>query len=345
MINVVAPINHLSYGLASIKILKGMTAPSLFPIGGRIEAEEEYHNIIRESLKRAELYDPDAPCLRIFHENKLDKFVGRGKRIGFSFFEVNKFSDIVKHHINNVDHMLVTSEWGKKVILEETNHTEKTVHVCPLGVESNRFLSTNKLHREKSIFLNIGKWEIRKGHDFLADVFDEAFPNGEAELWMIPTSVQYTKEELLEWQKFYHDKLGDNVKFFGRITESDLIRVINEADIGLFPYRAESVCLPVLEMMSCKKKVICTNYSGPTQYLTDKNSYLINVEEMSEVQDAKWFIQKTKATWAEPNKEHLIELMKKAHENKQENYEGRITAREYDWKNITATIEKTIKTL
>jgi len=344
-INISIPVNTTSYGLASIQILQNLTSPSLFPIGGRLDAEEEYIPKIRESLKRAELYDPNAPSLRIFHEFKLDEFVGRGPKIGYSFFEVNKFGPVIKHQMNNVDRMFVNSEWGKQIIIEETKHTEDTVNVVPLGVDNDMFLSTNKPHGEKTIFLNIGKWEIRKFHDRMAEVFKTAFPHNEAELWMCPLSPFYTKEELLEWDRYYKSILGDQVKFFGKMPVTDLVKLINQSDIGLFPYRSESWCLPLIEMMSCKKKVIATNYSGPTTFLYASNSYLIDVKEMTEMVDYRWFHPPTESTWAVPDEDHLIELMRQAHNNKQENYEGRVTANKFTWKNTAETIERILGSL
>jgi len=129
------------------------------------QAEEKYHTIIRESIQRAELYDPQAPSLRIFHEFSLAEFVGRGPRVGFSFFEINLLDDIRKHHINNVDEMIVCSEWAKQILNEQTN---KIAHIVDLGVDTEVFIPTHKQHQDKTIFLNVGRnCFISLLHDFV----------------------------------------------------------------------------------------------------------------------------------------------------------------------------------
>lgn len=343
-INLMCPVNTLSYGLASLKILEQLTSPALFPIS-RIEAEEKYSSVIRAALDRAPLYDILAPSLRIFHEFSLAESVGRGLRVGFSFFEVNKFNDIQKHHVNSVDHMFVSSQWAKNIIVDQTHHSKDTVHIVSLGVDINSFVPTNKPHTEKTIFLNIGKWEVRKYHDKMATVFKKAFPNNEAELWMMPLSIHYTEKELADWDKYYRGILGDNVKFIGKVSENQLVDIINSADVGLFPYRSEAFCLPVIEMMACNKKIIATNYSGPTDYLTKYNSSLINVNNMSPMFDGKWFKNNGDSEWADPDEDHLIELLRHAHNNKEPNIEGRITAEKHTWANSAKTIESTLSNL
>lgn len=336
-INLSCPINQLSYGLVSVNILRHLNNPSLFPIGP-IQAEEKYHRYIGSALERAKLYDKTAPSLRIYHEFKLDEFVGTGQRIGFSFFEINKLDKIRKHHINNVDKMLVSSKWAKEIIDSQTN-TES--FVVPLGVDLEVFQPTFKQHGDKTIFLNIGKYEVRKGHDTLPRIFKDAFSNNEAELWMIPTSPHYSEKELSEWGNYYKSILGDDVKFFGHMSEENLVKIINESDVGIFPFKSEAWCLPILEMMACGKKIIATNYSGPTEYLTHDNSYLINIKEMIGVYDAKWFPD-SDSTWAYPDSDHMIQLLRDAHNNKNNNSAGIETANKYTWKNTASKIESII---
>ena len=53
-----------------------------------------------------------------------------------------------------------------------------------------------------------------------------------------------------------------------------------KTDCGVFPARAEGWNLELLEMMSCNKPVIATNYSAHTEFCDDKNCMLIDIEDM-----------------------------------------------------------------
>ena len=52
--------------------------------------------------------------------------------------------------------------------------------MAPSGVDRDIFTPNIKIDgsdisKDKYIFLNIGKWEIRKGHDLLVHIFNKAF--------------------------------------------------------------------------------------------------------------------------------------------------------------------------
>ena len=59
------------------------------------------------------------------------------------------------------------------------------IHVIPLGVDRGIFTETVS-NRSETIFFNCGKWEFRKGHDFIVEAFNEAFePSDDVELWLM----------------------------------------------------------------------------------------------------------------------------------------------------------------
>ena len=62
--------------------------------------------------------DFDAPCIRIWHQDDMSQFVGRGPKIGFPIFELNKFNKKESYHLSNVDKLFVCSEWAKNIVVE-----------------------------------------------------------------------------------------------------------------------------------------------------------------------------------------------------------------------------------
>ena len=140
-LNLVAPINKVSYGYASINILKELdklgVEVSLFPLNlERIDVDsEEDKAIVQKCMNYAKFYNVNAPSLKIWHQNELS-LIGNGKKFALSFWEMDRFDQLELHHLNSVDHVLVTSEWGKEIL---QSAGIETVDVIPLGVDRNVF--------------------------------------------------------------------------------------------------------------------------------------------------------------------------------------------------------------
>ena len=113
MINIISPINSLGYGIAGLNITKHLTKTtdvSLWPIGNPECRNEEDIRILSNCIHNASKPVFDAPCVRIWHQNDMSMFVGNGERIGFPFFELNKFNDVEKHHLNSLDRLKLFSK-------------------------------------------------------------------------------------------------------------------------------------------------------------------------------------------------------------------------------------------
>ncbi|KAK9283913.1 hypothetical protein L1049_012168 [Liquidambar formosana] len=66
--------------------------------------------------------------------------------------------------------------------------------------------------------------------------------------------------------------------------------------------------------MAMSLPVIATNWSGPTEYLTEENSYLLPVDRMSEVMEGPF----KGHLWAEPSVNKLRGLMRHVMSNVEE---------------------------
>ena len=174
--NITAPINQLGYGVTGLNIVKSLLEGgqdvSLFVLG-QIQADPNLHGFLKGCFESARFPDFDAPSIRLWHQNDMAEFVGAGVRIGFPIFELNKFTDQEKHHLKFPDKLFVCSQWAKDVILEQLSPDvkEDEVYVIPLGVDRSIFRDSVS-SRPTTTFLNIGKWEIRKGHDILVEAFN-----------------------------------------------------------------------------------------------------------------------------------------------------------------------------
>jgi glycosyltransferase involved in cell wall biosynthesis len=355
-INWIGPINTLSYGYTSLhcvdELIKLGHEVALFPIG-QPQCHPRHENSIRQALANADRFDTNAPCIRLWHQHDMSMFVGKHAHIGFPIFELDTFTEKERHHINSCDVLYVCSNWAKDVITKDiiekwedhyspVTHSPLMVKVVPLGVDSGIFYPQLS-KRKPTIFLNAGKWEVRKGHDILIKAFQAAFPSEtNVELWMMCDNPFLNDEQVKYWKNLYNDS---RVRFIPRVeTDEQVADIMRQADCGVFPSRAEGWNLEALEMLSCGKHVIATDYSAHTEFLTDENAFLMPIFDVEPAYDGIWF--HNQGNWGKIDNtqiKFLADLMKYIHNVKQRgeltlNIQGIETAKKFSWINTASTI-------
>ena len=354
-INLSSPVNQLGYGVAGLNIAKALHdlkhSVALFVIGN-LEAPEQYHEPLKQMIANSRMPDWTAPSIRLWHQHDMSQFVGSGAKYAFPIFELDKFADLEIQHLSHVDHWFVTSEWAKTIMVDQLkgirgeDYVKENTFVVPLGVDRSIF-KEGVGRRQETVFYNCGKWEIRKGHDILITAFNEAFnDDDEVELWMMCDNPFYSEEENFQWERLYRSsRLGDKVRVIPRQkTQEDVYNIMSQTDCGVFPSKAEGWNLELLEMMSCGKSVIATDYSSHTEFCNKDNCKLIEIKETEEAQDGKWF--RGQGNWAKIEEEQIsqiAEAMREVHELKKKdelniNQNGVDTAKSFSWESSARKI-------
>lgn len=333
-INLQCPINTLSYGYTGLNFLKNLIAlnskVAYFPIG-QVEVDSIDGPLVQESFNLGRLFPEEfhyAPSLRIYHQFSMAESIGNGKRFGFPIFELDNFNKYEVNHLKSLGNhsIIVPSQWAAQVIEEKIG---VHAHVVPLGYDPSIFIN-KKESNNTFVFLNIGKWELRKGHDFLIQAFENAFePSDRVELWMACHNPFLSEDDNKRWAEYYtQGKLGGKVRIFPRFhSQAALASVMAQADCGIFPSRAEGWNLPALEMMGMSKEIIITNYSAHTEFCNDDNSHLLSIDEYESAYDGIWF--HNQGNWASLNDkvmEQCVNSMRKV--VKREDIKGDV-AREF----------------
>jgi len=346
-LNLYAPTNKLSYGICGTNILKCLCQEgvevSYFPIGPSLPDKE-----IKKCHERAMVgYDRNAPCVKIWHQHGLQEMVGSGLHVGYPIFELDTFTPVELHSLSNCDALFVCSHWAKKII---EKYIDVPTRVVPLGVDRSIFNPTTSYRTPRdTVFLASGKWEIRKGHDFLAEAFNKAFNSDDnVQLWMACSNPFLTEEQTNKWHTYYKQQCGDKVRFIPYVdTQSQLADLMSKVDCGVFLSRAEGWNLGLLEMMAMGKQVIATDYSGHTEFCHGKNSLLIDTEQVEPANDGIWF--HGQGNWAklgDKQLEQTIHTLRLIHQEKNKkgsldvNTCGIDTAKKYTWTNSAKTIIK-----
>lgn len=348
-INLQAPVTYTGYGVAGFNILVGLmeegVETSLFPIGQPIAINPSKLSLVEKAYNNRIKYNHKAPSLKIWHAWDLQSRIGSGPNYVFPFFELDTLSDIEQHNFQCSDHVFVASHWAKEILLKYNISTP--ISVVPLGVDTSIFdhniLAGNK--PDKYIFSVIGKWEIRKCHDILLDIFAKAFPNNENyELWVNASSDNgyINNEEKTQWENMYSSSpIKDKVKLFPPLkTHADMAKFLSYVDCGVYISRAEGWNLELLETMAMNKPVIASNYSAHTEFCNSDNSYLVDIDDIEPAHDGKYF--RGQGNWAKIGQKQIdqtVDYLRFVYNSQiKTNPEGLKTAQNLSWSNSARTL-------
>lgn len=344
------------YGICGYSLLKSLTElgvnVSLFPIGQDCVAWAD-KQLIQKCISSSHFFDYNAPSIRCWHQFSLSEKIGKGPAVALSFFELDPLSPLDVHHLNSVDLVLLSSKWAEYVA--KKSGVKTPIKVTPLGVDPSIFFPRPTPPHGPCIFLNIGKFEVRKGHHFLPKAFNETFNvDDNVELWLMPNAWPLPPEEKAKWVNLYmNTPLGQNgmIRILEPVaTHQELAEIVSLSTCGLYPALAEGWNMELMECLAMGKLAIATNYSAHTEFATKDNCMLIDIDEITPAIDGKWFNGKN-GNWAvfgnkqgEQLKEYMREVYKKFESgSNMVNEQGIETGKKYTWENTAKLIMDALK--
>lgn len=296
-LNITGPINNLSYGNVCCNLVDNLVKQgiqvNLKPIGGINYIDDNLVNSVKIALSNKQ--DEKSPHIIIWHHGQLNKHkIEKTLNIGFPIFEVNSFTKEEISDFNSMDMIFVTCKWYQEILKQ---YYEKPIKIVNLGVNKEIFNNKISIKNDKLTFLNIGKWEIRKGHDILPKILSKALYKSpvETRIIMLAYNSFLSNDEHNAWCNFYKKNLirCNTELIVNRVREHKQVsQIIQESDIGLFPSRAEGWNMGLHEMLTLGKTCLVSNFSAHTEYCTQDNSILIGDAEKSELEpcfDGQWF--------------------------------------------------------
>lgn len=366
-LNITAPVNQLGYGIVGLNIVKaaaelGHTIALWFI--GSVHAPESAHGVLRAAQRRTQSFNPRAPSLRIDQALDLAQHIGKGLHTALPIFELTRLRDVERHHLLSLDLVFAPTAWAAHV-LEDNGIPAERIACAPLAVDTDIFhpgLGTAN-PTGPTTFLNVGKWEVRKGHDILVGAFHGAFAKtDDVRLIMACDNPFLDEGERGAWIKMYKNSpLGEKIYVLDKRLprQQDVAALMALADCGVFPARAEGWNLDLAEMLAMGKHVIATNYAAHTEFCSADNAHLITVDRLEDAHDGIWFDATDKewhgqpGQWAylgEPQMEQLVEHLRTIHRLKQSgqlriNDAGIRTFRHFTWANTVRAIISSLSCL
>ncbi|KAK7278589.1 hypothetical protein RJT34_23621 [Clitoria ternatea] len=255
--------------------------------------------------------------------------------VGRTMFETDRVNGEHVKRCNRMDYVWVPTEFHKSTFVESGVDPSKVVKIVqpvdvmffdparyePLDLDPIAKQVLGSGVRNGFVFLSIFKWEYRKGWDVLLKSYLKEFSKDDSVALYLLTNPYHTDRDFGNKILDFVESSSDLVEpasgwspvyvIDTHIAQSELPRVYKAAGAFVLPSRGEGWGRPLVEAMSMALPVIATNWSGPTEYLTEDNGYPLPVDRMSEVMEGPF----KGHVWAEPSEYKLQVLMRQVTNN------------------------------
>jgi glycosyltransferase involved in cell wall biosynthesis len=234
------------------------------------------YNTLRDEIKRL-LADNDSLELvdaytggdvQLFVGAPLDENVKHFQRkadrtICLSMWESTKIPNSVIANINAFDELIVPSEWGRGIFID--NGVTIPMHVVPLGINSDDWPIQDRDRRPDDLFTIIWQGSYfgdRKGGQDIVDAY-RALNLTDARL-ILKLNPKCTSTKM-EWDLPY--TLSHNIRSLGRVyDQAQMLELLASADLSVYPSYGEGFGLIPLEHMATGLPVILSDNTAMRQY-------------------------------------------------------------------------------
>ena len=219
----------------------------------------------------------------------------------------------------------VMSDHVRKVLID--NGLAVPLAICGLGVDHwQRIVPdfSKQIQARKFRFLHVSSCFPRKGVDILLHSFGKAFSIAN-DVTLVIKTFPNPHNRLHEWlskARSNNPDYPDVLILEEDYTDAELKGLYEQCHGLVAPSRCEGFGLPMAEAMMSGLPVITTGWSGQCDFCTEKTSWLIDYS----FQTAKTHFNLYNSLWAEPNADHLAELMREVFHSTPEERSTRIAA-------------------
>ncbi|HMO59126.1 MAG TPA: glycosyltransferase [Roseiflexaceae bacterium] len=232
-------------------------------------------------------------------------------RIGFTMHEADRLPPSWVEQANQMDELWTPTAWGVETF--RTSGIERPIHIIPLGIDPQHFSPgpPRAQLRERTIFLSIFEWGLRKGYDLLLRAYHAAFRPHDPVMLVLKIDNRAPDVHPL---RVIADLLPSPAPPVGIIYNrplsiAQLRELYQGVDCFVLPSRGEGWGMPILEAMACGVPAIATAWSGPTAFLDDTNGYPLPIRGLAAATAGGRYTRD--AQWAEPDLDALVELLRR----------------------------------
>lgn len=267
-------------------------------------------------------------------DSNLQPLVGAEHLVGRVMFETDRLPERWMLLCNKMDELWVSGLPQKQAYLN-SGVPEHKIHILHSPVDETLFnpnecqkldLGTGRTFNFFAIF----EWIYRKGGDVLFESYFREFTASDDVCLILRTylpgvSAKSAKIKIQAEIEKIARKVGKSAKDLPKIKVLDSVipstllpSFYHSVDCVLSPSRGEGWGRPQFEAMLMGKPVVATGWGGNMEFMTPETNYLIDYEmrPVSGIEPIYWDYKGS--NWAEPNHEHLSQIMRRAFQSRDE---------------------------
>jgi len=158
-----------------------------------------------------------------------------------------------KKELEGADMCIAASTFTKKTLVENGMDAGKVV-VVPYGVNIDRYTYIQGEIKDEVTFAFVGSYTFRKGINYLLEAATELKKRG------YKFRIKMTGRDKAGFiEKFKIQYPLDNVEYFSNISHEELITMLHQSDVFVFPSLCEGFAFSIVEAMATGLPVITTN--------------------------------------------------------------------------------------
>ena len=267
----------------------------------------------REKRYRINLIQQNADMMPLFIRAYGEEVLHAAYNIGFWLWELPSARSDWHQYYEYVDEIWVASEFCRRSFSCLTQLPVVRMPLVIEGLEKRIIYDRAHFGLPESVFLfgyafDVNSYLQRKNPFALIEAFRREFGDSADVLLVLKLSHGGgpRNENAISG--------APNIKILDReFTADETASFHNALDCFVSPHRSEGFGFNLAESMYLRKPVIATGYSGNTDFMDDRNSYLIDYKLVPIEQTAGPYTKG--AMWAEPDIDHLRRLMRKVFED------------------------------
>jgi glycosyltransferase involved in cell wall biosynthesis len=282
-----------------------------------------------ERLKLQRVDPGQSVFLQWLPAHDLEVHVYGRRRVARTMFESDRIPPGWSEACEGMDEVWVPSQFNRRTFAAG-GVSEHKLRVVPAGVDAELFrpgLEPLRIpHARGFNFLSVFEWAQRKGPDVLIRAYvgefkpDEdvaliikAYPRPDPTADLLPKLAYFVEREA----GVSLEKAPPIILLPGFLPNADVPKLYATADAFVLPSRGEGYGRPYMEALACECPVIATRWSGQLDFLHDHNSYLIDARVVPVPADTDIELFAGHC-WAEPDVDHLRQLMRHVFAHREE---------------------------